>query len=209
MALPVMPNVVDLLAADVYQILDLLNEHSLPNLKNLTLVNFFETPGLDYHPNFWTPHHGIQSLTLSLAGSTKCNQFAATLVKLYPSVTKLDFTWKLFGLENLDLGLMEPFKLWNLNVANVVMKQVCDSNIVIPVIRTILNWKGTNKLPITINLGRYFNVYFYVTGVKTAKFYFYLNLTKSRFTGHLEEMIHFSDFFKTLEMGVCLVSIQY
>lgn len=55
--LPVMPNVVTLFAADIYQIQNCLDETHLPNLKHLTLDKSFQVPGLSLvQQNSWRRH---------------------------------------------------------------------------------------------------------------------------------------------------------
>lgn len=165
--LPVMPNLVTLFVADIYQVQDSLDEIRLPKLEHLTLDKFYEIEVLSLstpHKNLSQRHRGIQSVDLMMRGIGECENFSETMVQLFPNVKRFDFTWFVGTIPLEEFSrFLEPFKAWNLEIASLQFRNVKKpaSQTILAGLRNMATWQGKDFTNYVCKLYDKINLYFY------------------------------------------------
>lgn len=146
MNIPVMFNLTSLTmrSLDDCLIPGFLNEKNLPALVNLSLQDLSQWTRVSTHVNMWQPHRGVKSLALAYAGMLRQDDFAETIVQLFPGVKKLELNI-IFACETLTLEIsqmMEQFQKWSLEKANFVVECVDESAWIVTILKNMSLWKG-------------------------------------------------------------------
>ncbi|XP_021959171.2 uncharacterized protein LOC110855047 [Folsomia candida] len=150
MNIPVMFNLTSLTmrSLDDCLIPGFLNEKNLPALVNLSLQDLSQWTRVSTHVNMWQPHRGVKSLALAYAGMLRQDDFAETIVQLFPGVKKLELNI-IFACETLTLEIsqmMEQFQKWSLEKANFVVECVDESAWIVTILKNMSLWKGIKRV---------------------------------------------------------------